>query len=245
MALSLSALALSTSSSNFWLLHLPSLDGGVGVVERLEEVLDQRVVHLPARAPGSGHLLRGDLVAEVGEGADGPADARLVVAHDVVDAVADRVDPLLVGAGVGVVRDLELAAGDAAALLDQLLGLAPCRTRRRSRRGPSLKPPSSPRTGEVQSEAGVRVFWKIWSVICVAVDRHRQALADLARVRGVPGLVVEREGEGLDDAGGCVDVAVAQVRLDVLELRGGHVVDQVEVARRSGRCRRCCCRCRP
>ncbi|CAM5232846.1 hypothetical protein STANM309S_06254 [Streptomyces tanashiensis] len=29
----------------------------------------------------------------------------------------------------------------------------------------SLKPPSSPRTGEVQSTAGVRVFWKIVSVI--------------------------------------------------------------------------------
>lgn len=38
---------------------------------------------------------------------------------------------------------------------------------------PSLKPPSSPSTGEVQSEAGVRVFWKIVSVICsrlIAMD---------------------------------------------------------------------------
>ena len=43
-------------------------------------------------------------------------------------------------------------------------------------------------------------------------------------------VVVEREGEGLDDAGRGVDVPVAEVALDVLELGGGDVVDQVEVA---------------
>ncbi|MGX1367674.1 hypothetical protein RKD19_003033 [Streptomyces canus] len=47
---------------------------------------------------------------------------------------------------------------------------------------------------------------------------------------GVPPLVVEREGEGLDDAGRGVDVPVAQVALDVLELGGRNVVDEVEVA---------------
>lgn len=44
---------------------------------------------------------------------------------------------------------------------------------------PFLKPPSSPRTGEVQSEAGVRVFWKIWSVIwsrLIAIDRPWRTL---------------------------------------------------------------------
>lgn len=45
---------------------------------------------------------------------------------------------------------------------------------------PFLKPPSSPRTGEVQSDAGVRVFWKIWLVICsrlIAMERPWRTLA--------------------------------------------------------------------
>lgn len=44
----------------------------------------------------------------------------------------------------------------------------------KSPHSPSWKPPSSPSTGEVQSVAGVRVFWKIVSVICfrsIAMDR--------------------------------------------------------------------------
>ncbi len=49
---------------------------------------------------------------------------------------------------------------------------------------PSLKPPATPRTGEVQSVAGVRVPWKILSVICsrlIAMDRP-------VRTFSVPGL---------------------------------------------------------
>src|SRR5581483_7722027 len=63
-----------------------------------------------------------------------------------------------------------------------------------------------------------------------AVDRNGQAGADLARAAGVPPGVVVGKGEGLQDAGRRVDVAAVQVGPDVLELGGGHVVHQVEVA---------------
>src|SRR5256885_1745625 len=46
---------------------------------------------------------------------------------------------------------------------------------------PSWKPPFVPRTGEVQSVAGVRVFWKIVSVICLrlmAMDRPWRTFAE-------------------------------------------------------------------
>lgn len=159
---------------------LAVVGGGVRVVERLEEVLDEGVVHLPSGAEGAAHLAVADLGAEVRERADRVADAGLVVAECVVDRVADRVDPLFVRSGVRVVCDLDLSAGQPAALLDELLRGRGSYSQASPHR-PSLKPPSSPSTGEVQSVAGVRVFWKIVSVICsrsIARDRPVRTLSE-------------------------------------------------------------------
>ncbi|MDQ0583258.1 hypothetical protein QF030_005436 [Streptomyces rishiriensis] len=131
--------------------------------------------------------------------------------------------------GVRVVCDLHLAAGQAATLLDELL-----------RRGGVVVAgvPAQPfleaallaehRGGPVGGGGAGVLEDRLGDLL--AVDRAGEAGTDLVRAGGVPLLVVEGEGQGLDDAGGGVQIAVAEVVLDVLELGRGHVVDEVEVA---------------
>jgi hypothetical protein len=203
--------------------------GGAGVVRGRQEVLDQRVVHLPAGAERALEAAVHDLGAEVGEGADGVDDAGVLLAERLVDAVADRVHPLPVGAGVDVRGDRQLAAGEAAGAVDELLGLLRVvRAQVAADRVVEAALLADDRGGPVLGgHAGV-VVDLLGDLL--AVDRHGDPAPQVGLVGAGPGVVVERVGEGLDDAGLLVDEPVAEVALGVRELAGGQFVGDVEVA---------------
>ncbi len=140
------------------------------------------------------------------------------------DRVADRVDPLLVAA-VRVVGDQQLVAGDAAAVLDQLLGLGRVELAEVPAGAllvalDALGHPGGGRlAGALQHRLGDGV----------AVDRHRQALAHLGLVRRGPVGLVEREADVLDGALRGVHRPVAEVVLVRRQRGRRHLVHHVQV----------------
>src|SRR5690606_30789686 len=179
-------------------------------VQRDQEVLDRRVVHLPAGTEDAGHLAVVDLRTERGE-----VNLGLALALDlegVLDAVARSVHPALV-VGVTVVRDRQRSAVPTS-LVEQLLGAVRV-VLAVAVAGPGLEalhdrrhPTGGRLTGTGEDAVDDRL----------TVDGQRDGLAQL-RVGQRRVHVLRRERHGLDHAGLTLDEPVAQV---VLVRLAGH-----------------------
>src|SRR3954470_4295852 len=203
---------------------VPVVRAGAGVVQRLDEVVQTRVVGLPTATERAGDGAVRDVGAQRREGR--VRLALRVDAQRVLDAVAHRVDPRLVRT-VGVVGDGERAAprGDGVGLLPQVLGLGGVELQDLVALD-VLRVPGDGRRGEVLGRRAGVLEDRLGDGR--AVDGHRDGLAaQRAFLTREVGQVL-RDGERLEDSRRLVERPVTQVRLVGRQRARRNLLEDVE-----------------
>src|SRR6476469_8384741 len=201
---------------------------GTGLVDRAEEVVQRRVVCLPAGTDGAGEGLGGGVVAGFLEG--GVRLAFNLDAERVLELVDYCLNPGLVSALVGVVgngeRLVRVPLLDGVGLGPGFLGLVGVE---RQVLGSGDRVAVAVKHGGREVLGGLACAVEDHLGDLFAVDRHGDRLAAELAGLAAPFRQVFRDGDGLVAGVRLVDGAVAEVRLEVLQRAGRDGLQDVQV----------------